>query len=206
MGLLIVESIRSCQRDSGKEETRMKKLLSATFMAVILVLVTIGLAAWAVTDTATQTFNVDVNSIAVIDVTAPPVDLAITAPLTGGADPVSASDSTTYAQYTSTVSSKTRKITAEISAGSLPGGTTLNLEATGTPGTNEGTYVGGGVDLTGVAGNIITGIGSCATGTAGTDGAQLTYTLSITGGVVTGLVADEGNPITVTLTLTAEAP
>ena len=203
MGLLIVESIRSCQRDSGKEETRMKKLLSATFMAVILVLVTIGLAAWAVTDTATQTFNVDVNSIAVIDVTAPPVDLAITAPLTGGADPVSASDSTTYAQYTSTVSSKTRKITAEISAGSLPGGTTLNLEATGIPGANEGTYVGGGVDLIGVK-DIITGIGSCATGTLDTDGAQLTYTLSITDGIVTDLVADEGNPITVTLTLTAE--
>ena len=141
---------------------------------------------------------------ATITVSGNPGNLAITAPGTGGADPVEpAADNTTYVQYTSTVTSgkpggKTRRITAQITTGSLPAGTKLRLEASGIAGSG-GTPVPGGAYLsTALAENIVTDIGDCTDARA-----YLTYTLSCS--EVTSLTAISGNSITVTLTLTEEA-
>ena len=153
-------------------------------------------------DTATQTFEVNVDEIAVIDVSGNPGTLTITAPTNGGDDPVEpAADSSTYVWYTSVIPAmETRTIDAVITDGTLPPGTKLNLTAATPTGTgNCGTAVALGVDLSGTAGDIITDIGSCATG-QGTGGAQLTYTLTITD--IGSLVVTSANSITVTLTLT----
>ncbi len=54
--------------------------------------------------------------------------------------------------------------------------------------------------MTSTAADIVEGIGSCATGTGATNGAQLTYVLSIN--TMTSLVASDNHTVTVTLTLT----
>lgn len=167
-------------------------------LAVVLVF-GLGSVALAAEDTATQTVTITVDEIAVIDVTGNPGTLEITAPEAGGADPEGDTDNTTYAQYTSVVEIGTRTITAAIDA--IPDGLELKLEAV-TPTGGEGTVgngVEGGITLGTIAGDIITGIGSCATGTEATNGANLTYTLNITD--LASLVADTTD-VTVTLTLT----
>jgi len=98
--------------------------------------------------------------------------------------PVFSSDDSTYAQYTSTVSGAvTRKITVQITDGEVPAGCRLRLTASGIEdAAGEGVPVDGGVIVPpapGEAVTIINGIKSCATGTGGTDGAKLTYSLEI---------------------------
>jgi len=152
-------------------------------------------------DTATQTVQMNVNDICVIDVTGNPAALTIAAPATGGQTPADASNNTTYAQYTSVVSGATARTVTAAWGGSdaAPAGTSLALEVTALT-AGCGTVVGGGITVSAVAQNIITAIGSCATGTGGTDGGQLTYTLSVSD--VTALDASDDQSVTVTLTLT----
>ena len=54
--------------------------------------------------------------------------------------------------------------------------------------------------MSATAQNVVTGIGSCATGITGTSGAQLTYVLSINS--LTSLVAADNHTVTITITLT----
>jgi hypothetical protein len=179
----------------------MRKRLS-TIMAIIAALSMLFITgpAMALNDTATQTTDLTVDEIAVIDVSAPNVPaLNITAPATGGLDPVDDSDATTYAQYTSVVAaSATRSITAQMSV-AAPAGTQLTL-ATTVSGTGEGTSAAAQtLDVT-TAIIIVTAIGSCATGTGASDGALLTYSFEMTD--ATALVAGEQTTPTITLTLT----
>jgi hypothetical protein len=161
-----------------------------------------GLAAAA--DTATQTFDLTVSEICLIDVTGNPASLTIVAPTTGGETPANPADSSTYAQYTSTVASGlTRKITANWGGtDSAPAGTSLKLLATPSGGTNEGSSAGQ-ITVSSTAADVVTAIGSCATGTGATDGARLKYTLSVD--TMTSLVANETENVTMTLTLTDAA-
>jgi hypothetical protein len=151
--------------------------------------------------TANQTVTMQVNAICVLAATGNPSTLTVTAPAAGGADPVAASDNATYAQYTSTVpSSQTRKLTAAWGAAdAAPAGCSLKLTATPPGGGNRGSSAGQ-ITLTSTAQDVVSGIGSCATGVGGTDGAQLAYSLAVTS--VTSLVAGESKSATVTLTLT----
>jgi hypothetical protein len=54
--------------------------------------------------------------------------------------------------------------------------------------------------MSSTAQNVVTGIGSCATGTTGTSGAQLAYVLSIN--TLTSLLAGDNHTVTITITLT----
>ena len=154
--------------------------------------------------TSTQTVTMQVNAICVLAVTGNPSTLTVSAPTTGGQTPSNPSSNTTYAQYTSTVgASQTRKITAKWEAGdAAPAGCSLKLTATPSGGTNQGATAGQ-ITMSSTAQDVVTTIGSCATGTSGSNGAQLTYTLSVD--TVTSLVASESKSATVTLTLTDAA-
>ena len=80
-----------------------------------------------------------------------------------------------------------------IGAGDLTGGPGSDLPATYESATNQ-------ITMTSTATNIMTGIGSCATGMGATSGAQLTYLLSVD--TMTALIAGDNHVVTITLTLT----
>lgn len=157
-------------------------------------------------DTGSQTFAAEIDDICVIDVTGNPSTLIIAAPATGGETPSNPADSSRYAQYTSVVdsaSSVTRLITAKWGASdAAPAGTSLKLVATPSGGTNEGSAASE-ITVSSTPQNIVTGIGSCATGTGATDGARLKYTLSLD--TMTSLIANDDKTISMTLTLTDAA-
>jgi hypothetical protein len=178
----------------------MLKLKNAAFL-LLAPLLTVGFL--LAQDTATQTVTMRVSEICVIDVTGNPSVLVIVPPSDGGDTPANPSDSSTYAQYTSVVASgKTRSITAQWAAGdAAPSGCELQLQAQPAGG-NQGTSAGT-ITLSSTPQNIVTGIGSCATGRGSTQGARLTYTLVIND--VESLVAGEEKTVTVTLTLTDDA-
>jgi hypothetical protein len=174
------------------------KALSVLLCAVFCFTV-VGAALAA--DTATQTVQLNVDDICVIDVTGDPAALTIAAPAVGGQTPADATDNSTYAQYTSVVcGAAVRALTANWGAGdAAPSGCELALEVTSLT-AGCGSAVAGGITMTGTAQNIVGSIGSCATGTGGTDGAQLTYTLSVTD--MTQLDDCDDQTVTITLTLT----
>jgi hypothetical protein len=174
--------------------------LASVVLAVSLSFGLVGLAFAA--DTADQTVQMNVDEICVIDVTGNPGALTIVAPTTGGQTPPDDSDNTTYAQYTSVVSGSTvRAVTAEWDGSdAAPAGCSLALEVTAVTAGCGSRVVGGIITMTSTAQNIITAIGSCATGTGGTDGGQLTYTLKVDN--VSQLDASDDQSVTVTLTLT----
>ena len=156
---------------------------------------------FAASSTSTQTVAMQVNAICVAAVTGNPSTLTVTAPTTGGQTPVSVTSATTYVQYTSTVASGTaRKITAKWETGdAAPAGCALKLQATPAGGTNQGSTAGQ-ITMTSTAQDIVTTIRSCATGSGGTFGAQLSYALDVSD--ATALVAAESKTATISLTLT----
>jgi len=175
------------------------KTLKALLVGVISGVGLAGLMFGA--STTTQTVTMQVNAICVLAVTGNPSTLTVSAPATGGQTPANPSSSTTYAQYTSTVASATtRKLTSKWETGdAAPAGCSLKLTATPSGGTNEGSTAGQ-ITISSTAQDIVTAIGSCATGTGASNGALLGYVLSVD--TVTSLVASESKSATVSLTLT----
>ncbi len=176
------------------------KNLKVLFLAASLVLFFCGTS--QASDTAIQTFSLSVLDICVLGVSGNPSTLTVSAPKIGGNTPDSPFDDSTYALYTSVVgASKTRSITAAWgSADKAPAGCSLKLVISEIAGLNEGT-ASAEITISSVAQNIITGIGSCATG-VGIGGAKLKYTLSVD--TVTSLVAASSENVTITLTMTDE--
>lgn len=184
----------------------MKKILGVLLAAAL----TLGLAGvvMAGTDTATDDFSITVDEVAVLDVSGALGNFTVSAPATGGdAFVITTADANTYLQYTSTVASAvTRTITAAITTGDIPAGLSLNV-ISGTPtGTGTvGSLSAGGQDFTTGAltgGTIITGIGSSTTGIGASDGANLTYTLTIAD--TASLLAADSENITITFTLSED--
>ena len=179
----------------------MKKIRLLVLVAGVALVFSGGLYAQ---DTASQSVSMRVNEIVVLDVTANPAQLVITAPTNGGDEPQDASDDTTYAQYTSVVASgASRSLTVEWGGtDAAPAGTSLLLTVTPQTGGNRGT-TSGQKTVSSSAETVITGIGSCATGRGASTGAQLGYVLQVD--TVTSLVAGETQSATITLTLTDDA-
>ena len=149
--------------------------------------------------TATQTVTMTIGAISVLDTTGNPAALAVVAPASAGATPANPTSNSTYARYTSTVAAGvTRRLQANWGASdAAPAGCSLQLVATVPGGLGTATAA---ISMTAVAQNIVTAIGSCATGTTATSGAQLGYTLAINS--MTSLVAGDNHTVTITLTLT----
>jgi len=152
--------------------------------------------AWGLTDTASHDIIMNVNEVAMLKVN----DSSM---ITLTEVPVLVSNTTKMLQYTSVVAvGATRKITAGWASGSSPKGTKLNVTATSPIGGNK-RGIGTSYDfinLSAGAGNVVTGIGSCATGFGGGSGASLTYTLSVEDPEL--LEAGESKTVTVTYTMT----
>ena len=147
----------------------------------------------------TSTVSTSVASFCLLGVTSSAITLTIANPATPGAIPADATSTSTYAQYSSTVATGvTRRITAAWAVGnSAPTGCTLKLLAT--PASGMGSSAGQ-ITISSTAQNIITGIGGCATGSGGTEGAQMGYSLSVT--TMTTLVAAQSTIASITLTMT----
>ena len=104
------------------------------------------------------------------------VSLELTTTTAGTA--ITGGTGTSYAQLSSIVTSaQTRRMTASVTG--VPAGTELSMATTVPSNANFAGTVGTGTSETtlgGTAVNIVTGIGSCYTGTAALDGYKLDYT------------------------------
>jgi hypothetical protein len=116
-----------------------------------------------------------------------------------------------YLQYTSIVDDgSTRKITVQ-QTDALPDGVTLKVTPAAPSGGqgDKGTQVGSAIDLGPTkddgAADVVTEIGSCYTGTEGTDGVQLTYELTVENDDVSSLKTLTETAYTITYTLTEGA-
>jgi len=160
--------------------------------------------------TATNGLSLGMPEINLLSSAAASISLQLTTAIAGEAVKQSISDATARLKISSIISEgQTRTISAKITTGSVPAGTTLKLIAL-TPnikfGGTAGALVGTDVTLsTGAANSIITGIGSCYSGTEADDGYTLKYTwgLDNPAGNYGQIRASTGSLVTITLTLSA---
>ncbi len=142
-----------------------------------------------------------VAEICIIDVIGNPGELVVYPPSISIKNPKDATDTSTYIQYSSTVSeNQGRTLTArwgEID--SAPSGCLLKLQAIPSGRTHEGNSAGE-IVLSAMDQILLTGIKSCATGTGPTNGAKLRYTLTVDD--PTYLIPGEKKDVTVIYTLT----
>lgn len=179
--------------------TPRKRVFVVCLIAVTLIAVVSSVAVAG--NTATQVVHIRVEEIAVMDVIgALSEPLIFTVPENSEAAPVEHAN--TYLRYTSLVpEGKTRMITVAITAGSIPSGCALTLEAINLSCNGScGNLVPGGVYLSRTPQSIITGIGGCYTGTASTDGALISHALVVKDAA--SLVSSETSTITISFTLT----
>jgi len=153
-------------------------------------------------DNTAQTVTVTVEDIEQIDHSADVTMTVADVGTTPGNAPANPTSSATYLAYTSVVAAAaTHKITA-VKDVAAPAGISLMLHAEqSSMGTNEGTAAADqAIPTTPTAAvDVVTAIGSCATGTAAS-GVQLHYTAQID--TVTDLVA-ASTEMAVTFTMTA---
>lgn len=137
------------------------------------------------------------------------VNLTLSPTTAGNAVVSNVSDSTARVLISSVVTGEeTRTMTAKITTGTVPSGTELKLMAkapntnfVGTAGTYQSTVVLNTTDDK----SIITGIGTCYSGTSEDDGYVMKYTYGLpsTSTDYALIRASSGEQLTVTLTLTA---
>ena len=170
------------------------------FFLLVTALSLLALSLFAANDVATHSVTMNVNEVVLVDLNdATTIVLSTIAPANGGELPTGSTDSTKLLQYTSLVASGlTRTLTVQWGgADAAPAGTSLKLEATSVP-AGCGTAAAQ-VTISPTGQSLITGIGSCATGT-GASGAALDFTFSIDD--VNSLVVGESKTVTLTYTLT----
>lgn len=188
----------------------MKKLLLMSAMIGAFSMLSTNVNAQG-TATSNQELTMGINEVllinAVNDAGVPgAVALQLTATIAGNA--ISGGAGTSYAQLSSIIASgQTRNITAAVDG--IPAGTSL-LVTTSVPasGNQAGTLGTGTADVPLVnlaaAANIVTGVGSCYTGTAALDGYKLDWTWDAgAAGDYGSIVATVGATATVVLTITA---
>ena len=170
---------------------------------MVLALLVIAGFAFAASANVTHVINLQVIEVVAVGLNdASAITLTTVAPVTPGDPPTGQSNNSKYLRYTTVNSGvTTRRVTAQMSV-AAPAGTALQLETTiGSGGAGTQGVTTGPETLTNAsATDVITGIASCYTGTGGTDGAQLTYTLLVT--APGSLVVAAAVPVTITLTLT----
>jgi len=142
-----------------------------------------------------------VAEVCVLSISGNPGELIVAPPQSGGELPLDAVDENTFIRYSSTVAaSQTRQITVKWGpSDSAPAGCLLNLKAQPSGKTNEGSG-SGEITLSDAHQTLVSGIGSCATGTGGSDGARLIYRLAVDDEAL--LVQGETKTATVLFTLT----
>lgn len=184
----------------------MKKLILITGIVGVLFLLNNNVYAQVTSD---QELTMGIPEVLLINAVNPSgvtgaVTLELTTTVAGTA--ISGGTGTSYVQLSSIVTSaQTRLMTASVTG--VPAGTTLEVTTSVPENANYAGTVGTGtssVELTGDAANIVTGIGSCYTGTAGGDGYQLDFNwdAGVAGSYGT-IFATGATTATVVLTLSA---
>jgi hypothetical protein len=169
-------------------------------LTIVLILSLISVNLFAASATANHQVTISIGEVVAMALSDTSLlTLNVTAPAAAGDDPVGEDSSAAprYLRYTTLNTTGTnRAVQARISA-SAPTGTALLL---------DGTLVGGGfgteagqVTLTTSDQDVITGVGSGASGSAGANGVELVYTLDVTNAT---LLTIANTTVTVTFTLT----
>lgn len=185
----------------------MKRGIFSVLITVIFLLLS-GSAEAQLTAGAQLTVSVPENCL--IDTNGAPVNLTLVAPVAGSSVPT-VSNSSMYLRISSIVPGNTkRKVTVKISSGTVPAGTQLTLGAaasTSSSGSGKRGTVGPPVVLSTVDQTIISGIGSCYTGTGYTDGYRLTYTWGPYNPQTNyEMITATVTPVTITVLFTISAP
>ncbi len=188
----------------------MKKIL--TFIMVITTITSLYQPAFAQDDaTANQELTMGIPEVLLIDAVndagvVGAVSLELTTVTAGTA--ISGGTGTSYAQVSSIVASgQTRTITAAVTG--VPAGTALSVTTTVPSNANQAGTVGTGTSNVplinaAAASTIVSGIGSCYTGTSSGDGYQLDWIWDAgAAGDYGSIVATTGSTATVVLTITA---
>lgn len=138
------------------------------------------ITAWAQVWTAGDNVTLQVSSFALIETNHAPVTLTL-ATSTAGAPVGSVSNSDLFVKISSIVPGGTdRELTARISSGSIPAGTSLSLVSANCTTTNSGGARGTAITtpilLSAIDQFLVRYIATCYTGTGYNDGYQMTFT------------------------------
>lgn len=156
------------------------------------------------TATSNHTLTMGIPEVCLLGTSSAAISLQLTTATAG--NQITGGTGTGFAQVSSIVSTgETRTITASVTG--VPAGTSLSVNTTPPSGGNSGGVLGtGSTNKSLVNGasaiTLVTGIGSCYTGAASTDGYQLDYTWSSSLGAYGSIVASAGVTATVVLTIT----
>ena len=182
----------------------MKKLTTISLMFGVCLMLTLNVSAQD-DATANHSLNMGIPEVCLIDTDPGAISLELTTTEAGAA--ISGGTGTGYAQVASIVSSgETRTITASITG--VPTGTTLTVDTSIPTNGNEGGVLGTGstgilLDNGAAAVDLVTGIGSCFTGTNAADGYVFDYIWDSGAAANYGsIVATTGSTATVVLTIT----
>jgi len=185
------------------KRARIEMLWEASAAVLCLVLQLVLATSARASATATQVVTMEVLPICAISVSGNPTKLVVAPPGVTAPGTASSSDSSTYVRYTAiTPKGRVHAMTAHTDSPSpAPSGCSLRLEAIRVTGIscNAGTPTGQ-IVLNNTPKAIIQGIGSCATGTGPTDGAQLSYSLVVDD--PSQLVPGEKKTAVITLSIT----
>ena len=178
----------------------MHRSVKLSLLVVLASLLVAGVG-FAATDNDVQVVTLDIDEVAEITAGAD-ITLTIVGTGTPGMQPVDPTSSATHLQYTSIVDASTRKVLVKLAApDTVPAGTSLHVTASAPFASGAGASTGS-VELTTSDQELITGIGSVATGDLEDDGPQLDYVWEIED--MTLLDFGNDDVATVTFTLTAE--
>lgn len=179
------------------------KIISPSILFVAMFLFAPQL--WAQDNTGTNEITMGIPELQLLATTNSTLNLELTTSTAGEAIQSGAQDSS-YVQVSSIVPTAGTTRTIEASYDAIPAGTELVVSASAPTNGNQGGTIGSGlsnVSLSTTATDIITGIGSCYTGTASDDGYKLVYSWSAATGAYGDIVATSSQVATVTLTITA---
>lgn len=185
----------------------MKK--SIRFFLIITALIVTSVESYSQgTNQASNTISLGMPEVLLLKSNTPLINLTLSPQEAGQAVEQSKSDSTARILISSVVTgNQTRNLSASVTGGAVPAGTFLRVIAL----TPNSSFIGtrgsldAEVELDASAKNIITGIGTCYSGTGADDGYILKYTFGVlTAAGSYGLIrASSGTEVTVTLTLSA---
>ena len=166
--------------------------------ALLTIVMLLAAAAMGFAQSDAHDILITINGVAALELnSAAQISLTTQAPADAGDSVTGTSDSTKRLYYTLLTASP-QSIQASITAGAVPGGTSVDLVASNVLAANGAAAAA--ITLSGTPQDIITGISSTATTRADANVPQLTYTLQID--TPSLLTAGDSQTITVTLTLT----
>lgn len=166
-------------------------------------------SASAQVSTAGDNIALTVPSLALIGTNASTISMSFQPVTNAGARLAAVSNSSLFLKISSLVPSGTfRKITVKLASGTIPGGTQLTIAPSSCTVSNSGGTLGTAVTtpvvLSSADQNLITGIGSCYSGSGSSDGYNMTISWEIVNPATTygQLVSSSYNPV-IAFTITA---